>query len=405
MSTRKFRLAVLMVSVCIGVGCVTPMVYADDTTSDASSATSYVDSPQTIADPSQADDTDLDITVTDAPTNTDLEQAATTDPGDYEVLTPDSITPLPGGGESVNYLVDGITNSYLVPPNGFNPLKASDDVLAAYGLPPRPTDKTALKTWKQDMKAYKHIYRPNKVYTKKNEKGSQLGTLYTPNWSGVAETVPSGSSAVYRHVYGDYTQPQNCCPNTTDNVNRQESTWVGIGGINNQQLIQCGTAMQAQIYYYWYEYLSADSDTNMVGVNAGLIYPGDHIHVAVDFDGNTCFATFTLQNVTRSTSAIVKTSAIGKCYNGATAEWIDERPTVNQSYCQLANFNTVNWSNCYMANNLTAAGSYYPMSQYNFELIQMEGNANDGANNGKILSYPTINTSANTFVEHYNLAS
>jgi hypothetical protein len=60
-----------------------------------------------------------------------------------------------GGGIANQYVIDGETLEVPVAPAGFSPLTASDTVLEAYGLPPRPTEETDLAAWKADMSAWR----------------------------------------------------------------------------------------------------------------------------------------------------------------------------------------------------------------------------------------------------------
>ncbi len=49
----------------------------------------------------------------------------------------DHIEYLDDGGRIYVYFIDGIKNSFPVPPDGFDPLTASDEDLSTYGFPPK----------------------------------------------------------------------------------------------------------------------------------------------------------------------------------------------------------------------------------------------------------------------------
>ena len=50
----------------------------------------------------------------------------------------DRVEELPDGGKIYVYVIDGVENSFPVPPEGFQPLTADDKQLEVYGFPPRP---------------------------------------------------------------------------------------------------------------------------------------------------------------------------------------------------------------------------------------------------------------------------
>lgn len=73
----------------------------------------------------------------------------------YVPLEADILASFPDGGKIYTFVIDGIENNFPVPPEGFNPLTASDETLETYGFPPRPVDKEELTEWKENMAAYK----------------------------------------------------------------------------------------------------------------------------------------------------------------------------------------------------------------------------------------------------------
>lgn len=87
-------------------------------------------------------------------------------------LNYDSIEELPGGGKKYIY---NIKNKYndnyivcndIVPPEGFDPLTATDEQLSIYGFPPRPTNEEGLAFWTEIMSLSKKCI-PSELYTSK----------------------------------------------------------------------------------------------------------------------------------------------------------------------------------------------------------------------------------------------
>lgn len=71
------------------------------------------------------------------------------------------ITEYEDGGRDYVYIIDDIEHHCLVPPEGFSPLTATDEELARYCFPPRPTDEAQLKQWENQMKYYKSTPAPS----------------------------------------------------------------------------------------------------------------------------------------------------------------------------------------------------------------------------------------------------
>ena len=68
------------------------------------------------------------------------------------------------GGKDYVYIIYGVENHCLVPPEGFNPLTASDEDLKKYCFPPRPSEKSELQNWENNLKHYKSTPTPKLQY-------------------------------------------------------------------------------------------------------------------------------------------------------------------------------------------------------------------------------------------------
>ena len=154
--------------------------------------------------------------------------------------------------------------------------------------------------------------------------GSAATFLTATNWSGYA--VAGGT---YTSATGCWTVPTV----TGGGGNGYSSSWVGIDGFDNQDLIQTGTEQDwwAGVTYYqaWWEILPAE-ETVITGMT---ISPGDEMCGSVAQVSGDVW-TISLQDVTRS-----ETFSQEESYGGleASAEWIQERPYVCDPSCGLAN--------------------------------------------------------------------
>jgi hypothetical protein len=289
------------------------------------------------------------------------------------LLQCDHIEELSDGGKIYVYYIDGVENDFPVPPEGFNPVKASDEALATYGFPPRPTEATELAEWEKNMSLYKGTNEPqiaqtnivfgeNKENCMKYESSPILTdsyfTQYSSLWSGYYSDV-SGLNNKYTQVQTDYNHPTitGISGNSYNNV---AGYWCGLGGKNSFKLVQAGTADTGmQKHWAWYEYLSSIHYNPAVEITSLTINPGDSIHIYVAFSAAlNHFNYYIANNTTGYSASSVITIDANEYYDGTTAEWITEKASSS-----LPNFGSITMTNCkailYTSSNWTNLNSMY----------------------------------------------
>jgi hypothetical protein len=127
--------------------------------------------------------------------------------------------------------------------------------------------------------------------------------------------------------------------------NTFSSVWVGVGGYGEESLIQAGTeqhCFNGKIEYFaWYELLPA----YIVRTQSVNVQPGDTVVVSINLlnqDQSTW--QITIDNLSNG-NHFEKTNIF---YDSSqqSAEWIVERPTVENVISNLANFGNVTLTNC-----------------------------------------------------------
>lgn len=154
------------------------------------------------------------------------------------------------------------------------------------------------------------------------------------NWSGYAAV-----GGTYTSVSGSWVVPE---VHPTGDPLAADATWVGIGGVITDDLIQVGTQGLVDSegntrYEAWYELLPAPSVPLPVAVA-----PGDSITAAVTLVGDDRWHIFLINNTTgRSHAMVVR-------YNSSlsSAEWVEERPSLahNGAFLPLAQFDSVHFT-------------------------------------------------------------
>ncbi len=154
--------------------------------------------------------------------------------------------------------------------------------------------------------------------------GSNLGWA-SSNWSGYAVTG-SGFTA----VTGNWTVPTV----TATRGNSYSSSWAGIDGFNNSNLIQSGTEQDwvngAAQYDAWWEILPAAETV----IPSLTIHPGDSMSVTITKGSGSSWT------ITLSDNSTGKSFSTTQTYTGAgtSAEWIEEAPTVGGRIAPLAHY-------------------------------------------------------------------
>jgi hypothetical protein len=183
--------------------------------------------------------------------------------------------------------------------------------------------------------------------------GTANTTEETYNWSGYVDTGPTFTSVSAQWVVPTVQPSQSA---------QYSSTWIGIDGYNDSSLIQTGTAQDtvdgATSYYDWYEILPS------YAIEVGTVSPGDHITASIQ---ELALSSWKI-TITDVTSGIVFSELA--TYNGpaASAEWIEEAPTINNSQSTLADFGSASFSS--LAETSSGSGS---VSQTGLEMVNASG--------------------------------
>jgi Peptidase A4 family len=149
------------------------------------------------------------------------------------------------------------------------------------------------------------------------------------NWSGYSATGGS-----FTTVTGTWT-----VPTVSATTAGADATWVGIGGITSNDLIQAGTQASVSggdvVYDAWIEMLPASSKPVSLSVN-----PGDSVTVSIT-QKSTLEWIISMKNNT--TSGAYSTTVQYRSSN-SSAEWVQEAPSVGRGTVPLDDFGTLNFN-------------------------------------------------------------
>ena len=156
------------------------------------------------------------------------------------------------------------------------------------------------------------------------------GLNVSNNWAGYVATGGTFSS-----VGGSWIIPQ---VNTTGISS--DATWVGIGGVASNQLIQTGTRAvvnnNAQVSYQaWYEILPANSQKIPLSIN-----PGDYITASIAQQSANQW-TISLSDITTGQNYQTNVTYASSL---SSAEWIVEMPVLGRYFIPLDNFGSVQFN-------------------------------------------------------------
>jgi hypothetical protein len=191
-------------------------------------------------------------------------------------------------------------------------------------------------------------------------------TLVSADWGGYAVSsdlkTPQG---LVTSVSGSWVIPE-----VTNSANSYSAAWVGIGGQYDESLIQTGTEHvwlnSGANYTAWYELLPQDSiQLNMT------VTPGDVITASVTLQ-DAASKTWVIEITNLSKGQTFKKSVF---YDSSmlSAEWIVERPTVNNFQFPLANFGSVTFTGC----SATIGGRTGSITSFPHSTVNLRGRMNN----------------------------
>ena len=292
--------------------------------------------------------------------------------------------------------VSGV-HAFMAPPNGFNPLTATNAELWQYGLPD-PPDKAvdpkgyelwkramlAIKTHAVDVRASDISHRPVELTSVSKGVGN-VSTGKSPNWSGIVSTNKNttwNSKTSFDKVYSVWNVPAALPPSdapASDGPVWSVSNWNGIDGFGTDTLVQGGTdstytSGKGASYVGWVEWWPSYPELNIYCSKTALcvVNPGDDFYTISYGTAGTAEQYVYDEDLTQGWSGTFgMTFKSGVGLIGAAAEYITERPCC-----------------------VTVSGKsyYYPLANYIFDFFDYSF-AYDGA---RTLFYPG-STSASTY--------
>lgn len=315
--------------------------------------------------------------------------------------------------------------SQAVPPAGWTPLTATDEELALFGFPARPTAPDGLNTWRAEFSNGQYTgFTPVDAATvcPVPALGSSPAAFVLPdtdpiadplagatnsstsatsaNWGGV---IVPGSNITYTSA--QYVEPTaSYCAGSDPSAH---SMWVGLGGTSKgHPLLQNGTAQEGTLGsdVAWYEALDSAHDTHQVNLSSFSVSSGNSLVIHTQyFPGASPKVTWYWHNL--STGAATSVSAndsniagnIDSYYDGTSGEVIDERPTYFSSsssttgyFTQMRHHSVMDWRSAVIAIN---NGSTHAVRDTNHTFVTMRDNAADTLHpdpNQTILERPSL---------------
>jgi hypothetical protein len=196
----------------------------------------------------------------------------------------------------------------------------------------------------------------------------QTQNLVSLDWAGYS--VASNNlfpQPLVSNVSGFWTIPTV----TVSSLNAYSAAWVGVGGLNDESLIQAGSEHDSvngkAVYSLWYELLP----NNAITIPDIIVSPGDEITASVSLvDSYSNTWSIKIQDVT--TGQVFSRDFV---YNSSrlTAEWVIERPTVNNRLTNLADFGSITFTDAKAGIDTT----YETIGKYSNYVILMEDRQNN----------------------------
>ena len=238
-------------------------------------------------------------------------------------------------GTTTIVYIDAETQITIIsPPSGWDAVNATDQELSRYGYPPRPSNENDLVEWKKiaSGKWFKPEFEIDKSVEHPGEGVVRNSTqIYSSMWSGVIKDPGS----VRSRVAGYWRQPYATAATTSRPA--FSSQWIGLGGYNENVIIQAGTESNIYTdssggYDVWYEIIGTNITEDQINIPNFPHSPGDTYYADISFSkGNNGTASFYILDCDTESVTSFNVSNIQYNYDLTSAEWIFERPLVNDA--------------------------------------------------------------------------
>jgi hypothetical protein len=167
----------------------------------------------------------------------------------------------------------------------------------------------------------------------------------TTNWSGVVVEA-SPDRPIGKSIVGHWNV---ATATNVDSTGDQYSQWIGTGAWSrdpDDNLLQAGVtghlgggAFNLPPYYAWWEWTSTNRPSGSVAIPNFPIHPGDYFEVNIwILSDTTANISFFAGDPIQYMLIEVNNSGNGFRIQGRSAEWIVERPTLDDGVATLANY-------------------------------------------------------------------
>lgn len=211
-------------------------------------------------------------------------------------------------------------------------------------------------------------------------------TVVSLSWAGYIISQNFNSQREVTAIEASWTVPQV----NASAGDGYSSAWIGIGGQTDKTLIQVGTEHDSigeqGTYNAWYELLPNFSVT----INDVTIAPGDSIAASITLI-NSNINQWSIQLNDLTNGQVFNKLVI---YNStrSSAEWIIERPTINNQISTLSDFGQASFSGCYAnVNNI-----FGEIGNFTFSKMRMTNQQDT-----QLASVSTLSADGSSFIVSY----
>jgi hypothetical protein len=309
--------------------------------------------------------------------------------------------------------------TFVQPPPAFNPVVASPEALQQHGFPPKPDQQSApaaYNAWAKAVSAPQtrlqspqleqvpifngpvqlHPTGESKPPASEfNSTPSNAVAVNSSNWSGYTvydnTTKPFAKSYIY--AYWIVPVAQQAFGNSSGGWD-YSSQWVGIDGLGSPDVLQAGTEVDAYasgsttatFYAAWIEWYPFSESR----ISNFSVAPGDEMFVEVWNTSATVGNAYLLNVTAQQAVSFTFDAPSGTHLVGNSAEWVMERPGINNSLATLTNYVACPFNACHVIGSVNGGKynrAYYPgislagTAVYAFSMLD---------NAGKVISTPGL---------------
>jgi len=266
----------------------------------------------------------------------------------------------------------------------------SNSDIQKYGYPPRPpfTDKATQAQWVSFVKGANHR---SCTLTETGITASSQPSIYNSKWAGWSQKMPNFPNNAWQYVFANWHAPAIAWDSVWPSASVD---WVGLGGVNNQFLVQVGTLQNIDTFNNHIYGTFVENTGNIFGVPGYDSWHGTGAYWLYGIGSGDSISAVVVGNymgIKDNTTNMYGSAQYGPGPAQNTFECMHERPLTDpwlygSTQAPLTKTATVQFYNCEGQDDY---GNWYQVGDNSFDYTPF-GITSNGQPSGTLIANPSV---------------